>query len=243
MPEQAAEYVHDVFISYSHADKEWVRGWLVPHLKAAGLRVCIDEDNFEIGAPVLSNIERAAAESRKILLVLTPAWTKSGWTEFEFLLRATYDPLNSERRVLPLMLEECTPPKSISILSHINFTDPNEREKRLQQLVETINDKNDRSPAIAIAGLSIPFILPQVDNAKFTGRNEELRQIEDLLIKPGGEKICGIAGLAGTGGVGKSALACHFARLHKDDFPGGVIGLRVDGKDPDTIVREFARSC
>ena len=47
--------------------------------------------------------------------------------------------------------------------------------------------------------------------------------------------------LAGAGGIGKSALACHFAELHRADFPDGVIGLRVDGKDVDTIAREFAR--
>ncbi len=63
MPEQASEYVYDVFISNSHADKDWVMGWLVPHLREAGLRVCIDEDNFEISAPIFSNIQRAA-ESR-----------------------------------------------------------------------------------------------------------------------------------------------------------------------------------
>jgi hypothetical protein len=49
--------------------------------------------------------------------------------------------------------------------------------------------------------------------------------------------------LAGVGGIGKSALACHFATIHKDDFPDGVIGLRVDGKDLDAIAREFARRC
>ena len=81
------------------------------------------------------------------------------------------------------------------------------------------------------------FILPQIDAVNFTGRDEELKKLADLLIKPAREKICSIVGLAGTGGIGKSALACHFAELHKDAFPDGVIGLRVDGKDPDTIVR------
>ncbi|MEA5553658.1 tetratricopeptide repeat protein, partial [Anabaena cylindrica UHCC 0172] len=87
----------------------------------------------------------------------------------------------------------------------------------------------------------VPFVLPQLDVSTFTGRDDELKQLEDLLLKPQGTKFCSIAGLAGIGGIGKSALACHFATIHKADFPDGVIGLRVDGKDIDTIAREFAR--
>ncbi len=57
---------------------------------------------------------------------------------------------------------------------------------------------------------------------------------------PEGPKLCSIVGLTGGGGIGKSALACHFAELHKDDFPDGIIGLRVEGKDVDTLARAFA---
>ncbi|HKG21525.1 MAG TPA: tetratricopeptide repeat protein, partial [Blastocatellia bacterium] len=89
--------------------------------------------------------------------------------------------------------------------------------------------------------LDIPFFLPQNDTPTFTGRGEELRRLESLLLNRKGKKLCSIVGLAGTGGVGKSALACHFAERYKNEFPGGVIGLRVDDKDLDTIVRDFAR--
>ncbi len=91
--------------------------------------------------------------------------------------------------------------------------------------------------------LTIPFVLPQLDVSTFTGRSQELQTLGELLLNLPGTKECSIAGLAGTGGIGKSALACHFATLHKDDFPDGVIGLRVDGKDVNTIAREFARHC
>ncbi|WP_293154570.1 MULTISPECIES: tetratricopeptide repeat protein [unclassified Microcoleus] len=89
----------------------------------------------------------------------------------------------------------------------------------------------------------IPFVLPQLGVSTFTGREEVLKQLEELLLNRQGEKICSIASLSGIGGVGKSALACHFATIHKDDFPDGVIGLRVDGKEIDAIAREFARRC
>lgn len=87
-----------------------------------------------------------------------------------------------------------------------------------------------------------PYILPQLDTKSFTGRETELKDLEKLLVDRSGPKVCGIVGLSGTGGIGKSALAVHFAELHRADFPDGVIGLRVDGKDANTIAREFAKS-
>jgi tetratricopeptide (TPR) repeat protein len=90
-------------------------------------------------------------------------------------------------------------------------------------------------------GRRIPFILPQLDVPTFTGRSEELQRLEAILLRQDGQKVSSIAGVSGSGGIGKSALACHFAELHRGAFPDGVIGLRVDGKEPIAIAREFAR--
>jgi hypothetical protein len=79
---QPDEMPYDVFISYSHADQHWVRNWLLPRLEAAGLRVCIDCRDFEIGKSILDNIEWAVDNSRHTLLVLTPAWVASEWGRF-----------------------------------------------------------------------------------------------------------------------------------------------------------------
>ena len=78
-----------VFISYSHYDKAWVHEWLLPRLEAAGLKVLIDTRDFTIGAPALVNIERAVESSQRTLLVLTPHWVASEWTNFESLLLQT----------------------------------------------------------------------------------------------------------------------------------------------------------
>ena len=87
-----------------------------------------------------------------------------------------------------------------------------------------------------------PFVVPQLDPVSFTGRQEELRALEQALLGSATGRICTIAGLSGSGGIGKSALAVHFADIHRDRFPDGVVGLRVDGKDVDAVAREFART-
>jgi hypothetical protein len=87
-----------VFISYSHRNGDWVRGWLVPQLKNAGLRVCIDHESFAPGAPSLTEMERAVLQSRKTALVLTPEYLQSEWGEFENILAQTHDPAGGGRR-------------------------------------------------------------------------------------------------------------------------------------------------
>ncbi len=65
-------FEYDAFVSYSHRDQAWVRDWLVPTLRGAGLKVCVDYDGFRVGEPIVTAIERAVTTSRKTLVVLTP---------------------------------------------------------------------------------------------------------------------------------------------------------------------------
>ena len=46
MPATPPEIPYDVFISYGHRDKTWVKGELLPRLEKAGLKVCLDGSRF-----------------------------------------------------------------------------------------------------------------------------------------------------------------------------------------------------
>lgn len=117
------EFVYDVFISYSRKDGEWVEHELLTRLEAAGLKVCIDVRDFRPGAPTVSEIERAILSSRHTLLVLTPAYLASQWTEFETLLLQTLDPPNQQRRLLPLLKAPCDLPLRIRFLTYLDFSE------------------------------------------------------------------------------------------------------------------------
>ncbi len=87
----------------------------------------------------------------------------------------------------------------------------------------------------------VPFVVSE-DVPHFTGRATELGRIEKLL-RGHGERVCGIVGLAGAGGIGKTALAAEFACRHREAFPDGVVTVRVDDKEPRQVVEEVARNC
>jgi hypothetical protein len=174
-------YRYDVFISYSHQDADWVWKQLLPRLEGAGLRVCIDTRDFEIGTPSLVNMESAVDRSRHTLLVLTPAWVESEWTDFESLLGGTSDPAGRRRKLFPLMLEDCEPPRRISGLTWAEFRQPDEHvdqfDRLLRQLCESVEPiqptAEDTSPFIA----GPPIMHPR----SFFGREREIRRIFGLL--------------------------------------------------------------
>jgi GTPase SAR1 family protein len=132
------QFLYDVFISYSRADRAWVRGWLLPRLQTAGLSVCIDDRDFGIGVPSIINMEAAVIQSRHTLLVLTPAWVASEWTALEALLTLAVDPIGRQQRLLPLLLKPCQPPLRIAYLSYADFSDPQQHPSQLRRLLATL---------------------------------------------------------------------------------------------------------
>ena len=219
---------YDVFISYSHKDGEWVRSWLLPRLEGANLRVCIDFRDFDVGVPSLVNIEQAVERSRKTLLVLTPSWVESEWAEFEALLVQTDDPAGRCRRMLPLMLERCEPPKRIAMLTYANFTTPDGWESQLRRIVACFG-----IPGVPdVPGLpSHPYFAhPYPLQEHFTGRARE-RQMLTQWLKDDDHPMLALVAI---GGMGKSALT--WAWLQRD-----VLGLPLPGQPKDEA--DVAAAC
>jgi tetratricopeptide (TPR) repeat protein len=79
----------------------------------------------------------------------------------------------------------------------------------------------------------VPHQLP-ADVRQFSGRDDELRRLDALLTeKPSAVVICAIAG---TAGVGKTALAVRWAHRARDRFPDGQLYVDLLGYSPDAPV-------
>jgi hypothetical protein len=137
----------DVFISYSHKDKRWVTNWLLPQLEKQGINPYIDFLHFEVGVPALVNMEMAIKDYPQTILVFTPNWIASEWTNFESLLLQSQDPGNIRNRLLPIMLANCDLPSRLGIFTYADFTDPLNWENEIKRIIKAINDKtlNDKT--------------------------------------------------------------------------------------------------
>jgi hypothetical protein len=149
--DEPAKYAYDVFISYSHDDRGWVRAELLPRLEAAGLKVCIDYRDFKVGVPSAENIEHAIDDSRHTLLVLTPAWAESEWTDFESLLVQMADPAGRLRKLIPLLLKPCQLPRRIGALTYADFTEIARREEEMTRLLSGLGISAARSKRVFIS--------------------------------------------------------------------------------------------
>lgn len=87
----------------------------------------------------------------------------------------------------------------------------------------------DTTPAPVIEVAPIPRELP-ADAVGFTGRSRELADLDALLPEPAGDAPSAtIAVIAGTAGVGKTALAVYWGHRCADHFPDGQLYINLRG--------------
>src|SRR5215207_3643379 len=103
---------------------------------------------------------------------------------------------------------------------------------------EASSDTTSLSASSAMRERAVPRQLPGAV-AHFAGRAGELATLTGLL--PGSAETSGtvvISAVSGTAGVGKTALAVHWAHQVADRFPEGQLYVDLHGFDPSGSVVE-----
>ena len=98
MPDQ---FNYDVFLSHSAKDKAVVRP-LAERLRKDGLKVWFDEWVLKAGDSIPAKIEEGLEHSRMLVLCMSANAFGSDWAQLEAVTFRFRDPLNKERRFIPL---------------------------------------------------------------------------------------------------------------------------------------------
>jgi DNA-binding CsgD family transcriptional regulator len=118
MPDELFSY--DVFLSHSSKDKAVVRP-LAERLREDGVKVWFDEWVLKPGDSIPAKIEEGLEHSRVLVLCMSAHAFGSDWAQLESGTFRFRDPLNKERRFLPLRLDAAAIKGSLAQFLYINW--------------------------------------------------------------------------------------------------------------------------
>lgn len=114
------DFQFDVFLSHSTRDKEIVRP-LPERLRKDGLRVWFDEWEIRPGDSIPSKIESGLEHSRVLVLCMSAQAFGSDWAQLESGTFRFRDPLNKDRRFIPLRLDDAPIKGSLAQFLYVNW--------------------------------------------------------------------------------------------------------------------------
>jgi hypothetical protein len=145
MSNLSRRFAFDVFLSHSAKDKTVVRA-LAERLRADGLKVWFDEWVLKPGDSVPAKIEDGLERSRVLVLFMSANAFGSEWAQLEAGTFRFRDPLNKERRFVPLRLDNAPIRGSLAQFLYIDWT-PRKRDEDYPTLLEACRHEAPRSTA------------------------------------------------------------------------------------------------
>ena len=111
-------FTYDAYLSHSFTDKPRVLA-LAEQLRDAGLRIWIDDWIVKPGDDIYLEMQNGLEASRTLVLCMSKAAFDSPWRQRETALFR--DPTNTRRRFIPLLLEDCAIPDSLSMYRWVDW--------------------------------------------------------------------------------------------------------------------------
>jgi len=130
-------YLFDIFISHSSKNKQTAR-LLAMELKHAGLSVWFDEWMISVGDDIYLKIENGLNNSRSVLVLMSQDFFSSEWSALERGTLAFRDPLNKERTIIPVLIEDCEVPPSLRRILHFDLREAT--PPRISVLIQMLGD-------------------------------------------------------------------------------------------------------
>jgi hypothetical protein len=129
----------DFFISYTHADTAWAE-WIGYVLEEEGFTVVIQAWDFRPGSNFVLEMQRAAAEATRTIMVLSSDYLKSQFASPEWAAAFSQDPQSLNRKLVPVQVRDCQPKGLLASIVQIRIADKDEAAARTA-LLQGINQK------------------------------------------------------------------------------------------------------
>lgn len=136
-------YTYDVFLSHSGKDREFVMR-LAGDLKRAGNRVWLDQWDLRPGDSIARAVEQGLRESRFLLVVMSPDYFESAWTQQEWQYALANEIEGGGVRVIPVLYRDCEIPTSLRMKQWVDFRDQTQYQLVLDRLVRDLQSLASR---------------------------------------------------------------------------------------------------
>jgi tetratricopeptide (TPR) repeat protein len=98
----------DFFVSFNRADRAWA-DWIAWTLEEAGYQVVYQPWDFRPGGNFVLEMQKAASEARKTVVILSDDYLKADYTQPEWAAAFAQDPRGEDRKLIPLRVAPCSP--------------------------------------------------------------------------------------------------------------------------------------
>jgi hypothetical protein len=144
VPLREGGFRYDAYISYvdREPDASWVWDRLLPRLEGAGLKIAISGDVEQAGVARVVGIERGIRHSRRIVVVLSPAYLADGMADFENVLAQTVGVMEGTYRLLPVKIANLAStrlPARLKMLAYLDLTHPTRAEHEMRRLIQALH--------------------------------------------------------------------------------------------------------
>jgi CHASE2 domain-containing sensor protein len=131
--------VKDFFVSYTSVDRSWAE-WIAWRLEEAGYAVFIQAWDFRPGENFVVEMQQAAAQAKRTIVVLSEDYLKSSFGQTEWAAAFAQDPTGQLRNIVPVRVKTCEPTGLLRAIIFIDLVDVAEDLAR-QRLLDGLADR------------------------------------------------------------------------------------------------------
>jgi tetratricopeptide (TPR) repeat protein len=220
----------DFFVSYTQTDRAWAE-WIAWQLEAAGYSTVLQAWDFAPGSDWAHEMQRAMAQARRTIAVLSAAYLESAYGEAEWRTAFANDPTGEKGLLVPIRVEEVRPPGLLRTRVYVDLVGLSGQiaRARLLEGIDQERPKPEREPPFPGAPTGrhattrqephFPGRGPEITNLptrnpNFIGRSDLLDLLGDEFRARSGVAVTQARAIHGLGGVGKTQLALEYAHRY-----------------------------
>lgn len=184
-----------VFLSYSHKDRPFAEK-LAGDLAKSGIAVWYDDWEMKPGDSLMQKVAQGIESSGGMLVLLSRNSVGSAWVEKEFSTALSDSLAQRKVKILPVLLEDCSFPRSFHFLGDIIYADfRTSYEDGLRRLLSVLGHgpgrRGVRSYGEGIGTLGVTrrpgILVALVEGLEMIWRFDSLTGVVDFLLKQGRE--------------------------------------------------------